>query len=112
MPNMVGRCRIVAVAVAVWIGASAALADDARLKAYGHHLAAECTSCHRIDGVDNGIPSITGWPVAEFIETMKYYKDGMRPNQAMRSVASSLDDAQFTALAAFFSSLPKPVARK
>ena len=50
--------------------------------------------------------------MAEFIETMKYYKDGMRPNQAMRSVASSLDDAQFTALAAFFSSLPKPVARK
>jgi cytochrome c553 len=91
---------------------SPAMADDAKLRAYGKHLASECTSCHRIDGVDNGIPSITGWPTDEFVETLKFYKDGSRPNQAMRSVAGSLDDEQFAALAAFFSSLPKPRERK
>ena len=29
---------------------------------YGAYLAGECTTCHRIDGADEGIPSITGWP--------------------------------------------------
>ncbi|NJO22136.1 MAG: hypothetical protein HC868_03335 [Sphingomonadales bacterium] len=38
------------------------VADDAKLMAYGRHLARECTSCHRIDGIDNGIPSIVGLP--------------------------------------------------
>lgn len=75
--------------------------------AYGRHLANECTSCHRIDGTDNGIPSITGWPVTAFIETMGYYKTGARPNQVMVSVAKSLDDDQVAALAAFYGSLPK-----
>ena len=46
----------------VAICASPARADDAKLLSYGRHLASECSGCHRIDGVDNGIPSITGWP--------------------------------------------------
>ena len=44
-------------ALALGLGVSlAASADDAKLKSYGRHLAQECTGCHRIDGVDNGIP--------------------------------------------------------
>lgn len=76
--------------------------------AYGKHLAGECTSCHKADGQDRGIPSITGWDIAEFVETMKYYQSGARPNQAMQSVAQSLDEDQLKALAAYFGSLPKP----
>ena len=85
--------------------------QDARQIAYGRHLASECTACHRIGGVDNGIPSITGWRPADFVATMDFYRTGARPNQVMVSVVQSLDEAQIKALAAYYGSLPKP-ARK
>ena len=104
----VGKLGIWAWTVALAAMAPAALADPARLQAYGRHLAQECTSCHRLDGVDNGIPSIVGWDVAGFAETLRYYTDGSRTNPAMASVAGSLDAEQVAALAAYFASLPKP----
>lgn len=82
-------------------------ANEAKLMSYGKHLAGECSSCHRIDGVDNGIPSITGWPVADFKATINFYRDGARTNPAMVSVAKSLDDEQLKALATYYGSLPK-----
>jgi cytochrome c553 len=98
----------VAFIIACQIGMpTSARADDARQRAYGKHLAQECTSCHRIDGTDNGIPSIVAWNKDEFITTLKFYKDGARPNPAMVSVAKSLDDEQMAALAAFYGALPK-----
>jgi cytochrome c553 len=91
-------------------------ADDAKLLAYGKHLSAECSGCHRIDGVDNGIPSITGWEPDDFIATMNFFKTGSRPNPAMVSVARSLDEEQVKALSAYYGSLPKgrgaPAAKK
>lgn len=80
---------------------------DAKVLAYGQHLARECTGCHRIDGVDNGIPSITGGDSTNFALTLKYYQDGQRNNPAMVSVAQSLDEAQIAALAAYYGTLPK-----
>lgn len=88
-----------------------AAADDAKLKAYGRHLAQECASCHRIDGVDNGNPSIVGWPTDTFITTIQFYRDGTRNNPVMVSVVNSLNDQQVDALAAFFTSLPKPPSK-
>ena len=85
-----------------------ATADDAKVLSLGRHLAGECTACHRIDGVENGIPSITGWPAAHFEATMEFYRTGARPNPVMVSVAQSLDEAQTRALAAYYGSLPKP----
>jgi cytochrome c553 len=82
-------------------------ADDAKLLAYGKHLSAECSGCHRIDGVDNGIPSITGWVPLDFIATIGFFKNGSRPNPAMISVARSLDEEQVKALAAYYGSLPR-----
>ena len=86
-------------------------ADDAKLLAYGKHLSAECSGCHRIDGADNGIPSITGWVPADFITTIAFFKEGSRPNPAMISVARSLDEKQIEALAAYYGSLPKGRSR-
>lgn len=91
---------------------STAAASD-KLIAYGRHLSQECSSCHRLDGADhNGIPSLIGHGVEEFIETLGYYKSGMRTNEVMVSVARSLDDEQMKALAHYFSSLTnaKPAA--
>lgn len=98
--------------VPAWASAiGTAEADEAKLKAYGRHLAQECTSCHRIDGVDNGIPSIVGWPHDTFVATMKFYQDGARTNPVMVSVAGSLNDEQVKALATYFGALPKPSPR-
>jgi cytochrome c len=81
--------------------------DDAKVLAYGKHLSAECSGCHRIDGVDNGIPSITGWVPGDFIATIDFFKEGGRSNPAMISVARSLDEEQVKALATYYGSLPK-----
>lgn len=87
---------------------TATAAEDVKLKAYGRHLAQECTGCHRIDGVDNGIPSIVGWQADIFVATVKFYQTGKRTNPVMVSVAGSLNDKQLDALAAYFASLPRP----
>jgi cytochrome c len=86
-------------------------AEDAKSVAYGRHLARECTSCHRLDGVNNGIPSIIGWQTDTFVTTLKFYRDGARSNPVMISVASSLSDEQMQALAVFFASVPKPAKK-
>ena len=86
-------------------------ADQAKLAAYGRHLAQECTTCHRIDGVDNGIPSVIGWDTAAFVTTMKFYQSGTRTNPVMVSVAQSLNDEQLRALAHYYASLPKPAPK-
>ena len=111
-----GRCRLLVIATAFGAatccaGPHPAQADEAKLLAYGRHLASECAACHRIDGVDNGIPSITGWRPADFVATLDFYRTGARPNQVMVSVVQSLDENQIKALAAYYGSLPKP-ARK
>lgn len=90
---------------------TAGIADESKLEAYGRHLARECTSCHRLDGVDNGIPSIVGWPPETFVSTMKFYSNGARTNPVMVSVAGSLNDEQLKALALFFASVPPPEKR-
>ena len=78
---------------------------DPNVLEYGEYLAGECTTCHQIDGTDNGIPPIIGWPLETFIAVMMSYKQGERGNQAMISVAQSLDEDQLTALGTYFSTL-------
>jgi cytochrome c553 len=104
--------RILAALAAGLAAASlAAAADDAKLTSYGRHLAQECTGCHRIDGIDNGIPSIVGWDAERFTTTLRFYQAGARTNPVMVSVAKSLDEDQVAALAAYYGSLPKPAPK-
>jgi cytochrome c553 len=106
------------VAASLCTAVAARAADEAKLKSYGQHLSQECTSCHRVDGIDNGIPSITGWPVDIFMRTLRFYQQGARSNPVMVSVAKSLDDDQVRALALYWSTVPRvltkdqPKARK
>ncbi len=102
---------IVATALATCGLATVAVADETKRMAYGRHLSGECSSCHRIDGIDNGIPSITGWPLDDFVATMDFYRNGARLNPAMVSVAKSLDEDQIRALAAYYGLLPKPAKK-
>jgi cytochrome c len=93
-------------AVGLTTFATAALADDnTRLRAYGKHLSPKCTNCHRVDGRDNGIPSIAGWPAEDFVFVLKAYRDGGRAEPPMAGAAHRLDENQMKALASYFGSL-------
>ena len=69
---------------------------------YGAYLASECTTCHRSDGSERGIPSITGWPLEDFVIALHAYKRGMRVHPVMQLVTGRLSDEEIAALAAHF----------
>ncbi|WP_424987442.1 c-type cytochrome [Microbulbifer sp. S227A] len=69
---------------------------------FGAYLSGECTTCHQIGGTDDGIPSITHWPVADFVVTMRAYKNKDRPHPVMQMIAGRLSDEEIAALAAYF----------
>jgi cytochrome c len=73
--------------------------------AYGEYLAGECTVCHQTDGDAAGIPSITGWPVEDFVIAMHAYRNNVRQNPTMNMMASRLSDEEIAALAAYFATL-------
>ena len=72
---------------------------------YGEYLASECTTCHQVDGGDDGIPSITGWPNEDFVLALHAYKQKLRPHPVMQMMAGRLSDEEIAALAAYFSGL-------
>ena len=108
MTRRFATMTVAAVALGLLTTGFARADDKATQIAYGEHLSGECTTCHRLDGTDNGIPPIIGWPAEAFVAVLVSYRDGERTNQAMMSVAKSLDEQQMTALAAYFESLPPP----
>lgn len=94
---------ILCVLVGLAFAPAIALADEQ--KDYGEYLSGECTSCHKLDGTGEDIPSIIGRDPEQFVAAMRSFKNGERKNQAMVSVAKSLDDEQLKALSLYFGSL-------
>lgn len=72
---------------------------------YGEYLASECLTCHQKDGSNQGIPSITLWPDADFVVAMHAYKRKLRPHPVMQMMAGRLSDEEIAALAAYFGAL-------
>ncbi len=72
---------------------------------YGEYLSGECVTCHRADGGDEGIPSITGWPIEDFVVALHAYRSEHRDNEAMRMVTSRLSDEEIAGLAVYFGEL-------
>jgi len=72
---------------------------------YGEYLAAECSTCHRADGSDQGIPAINGWPEEDFVVAMHAYKQKLRPHPVMQMMAGRLSNDEIAALAAWFATL-------
>lgn len=70
--------------------------------AYGAYLASECVTCHQASGADEGIPSITGWPIEIFVTVLHAYKNEHRPHPVMQMIARNLSDEEIAALAAYF----------
>ena len=92
--------RLIAPAIVGLSLSSPAVANEPDLE-LGEYLSAECTTCHRADMVNDGIPSMFGLPEHVFIDRMGQYRDGRRDNEIMRNVAGSLDDEELAALAAY-----------
>ncbi|WP_170474550.1 c-type cytochrome [Ruegeria arenilitoris] len=69
---------------------------------YGAYLSSECTTCHQIEGSDEGIPSIVYWPDEDFVIAMHAYKDKQRPHPVMQMIAARLSNDEIAALAAYF----------
>jgi cytochrome c len=76
----------------------------------GQYLSAECVACHQASGTTaGGVPSITGWPEAQFIAVMTAYKNRERDNPVMQVVAGRLAADDIAALATYFGGLsPTP----
>ncbi|MCE8008524.1 c-type cytochrome [Aestuariivita sp.] len=72
---------------------------------YGEYLSSECLTCHLPDGGAEGIPSITRWPVEDFVVAMHAYKRKLRPHPVMQMMAGRLNDEEIAALAAYFRDL-------
>jgi cytochrome c553 len=76
--------------------------------AAGKAKAASCAGCHGANG--EGVkpnPPLAGLPEAKFVQAMKDYKSGKRPNPVMKSFAGPLSDQDFENLAAYYASLKK-----
>jgi cytochrome c len=69
---------------------------------YGEYLSNECTTCHQVDGGDDGIPSITRWLEEDFVVAMHAYREKIRPHPVMQMMAGRLSDEEIASLAAFF----------
>lgn len=72
---------------------------------YGAYLASDCLTCHRRDGADSGIPSITRWDPEDFVTAMHAYKRKQREHPVMQMMAGRLSDEEIAALAAYFATL-------
>ena len=72
---------------------------------YGEYLSSECTTCHHAQGLDEGIPSITGWPIESFVWALHSYKSGARNHPIMEMITQRLSNEEIAALAIFFESI-------
>lgn len=76
--------------------------------AAGKTKAGACAGCHGANG--EGVkpnPPIAGQPEAKFIQALKDYKSGKRPNPVMKTFAGQLNDQDMANLAAYYASLKK-----
>jgi cytochrome c553 len=86
---------------------SAAAEGSATADRQGAELAATCASCHRLDGLDQGIPSIISLDANKLIDMMAAFKSGKRASQIMQVVARSLSDEETATVARYLASRQK-----
>ena len=73
---------------------------------FGEYLSGTCVTCHQVDGSEQGLPSITGWPQSAFVTVLHAYKNKHRENPVMQQYAGALSNDEIAALAAYFQSVP------
>lgn len=74
----------------------------------GKAKAVVCGNCHGANGEGSGAnPPLAGMAQDRFVQAIKDYKSGKRPNAAMKAFATQLDDNETANLAAYYASLKK-----
>jgi cytochrome c553 len=96
--------RIVAALVAIPL-ALATHRSGAAGENQGAQLAAMCASCHRLDGGDQGIPSIVGLAEKRLVDAMAAFRSGERTSRIMHAVALSLSEAEVAIVADYLARL-------
>jgi cytochrome c553 len=105
--NASGACRILALSVVAGAFLFAADSSVAEENNRGAELASLCASCHRLDGRDQGIPTIVGLDEEKLLDLMDAFGSGERASQIMNVVARSLSAEDTAALAAYLAELPR-----
>jgi cytochrome subunit of sulfide dehydrogenase len=78
-----------------------AAADQAASR--GIALANACAACHGPEGRSQGaIPSINNLPAEDFTVALKAFRADARKGTVMNRIAKGLDDAEISAMAAYF----------
>ncbi len=105
---MVTLIKRVAILLLMCAATQSARADE-KLIAFGEYLSGECVTCHRLSGKTDGIPAIVGWDREIFVSVFDEYRQKVRPNEAMQTIASRLTDEEVAALATYFETIkPQP----
>jgi sulfide dehydrogenase cytochrome subunit len=91
--------------VALWLsGTGAAETVPAR----GVALAYTCVTCHGPEGHSQGaIPSLATLSSADIVTALQAFRAETRPSTVMHRIARGLDDADITAVATYFATLPR-----
>ncbi|MGV6840638.1 MAG: c-type cytochrome [Planktomarina sp.] len=72
---------------------------------YGEYLGNDCQACHQTSGDNDGIPGIIGWQTEDFVTALHAYREKVRENPVMQTVAGRLTDEEIASLAVYFKSL-------
>lgn len=100
--------RTLLVAGIVGMFAVAGAAQAAGNAAAGKAKAGVCAGCHGASGEGKAPnPKLAGIAEDKFIQAMKDYKSGKKPNPVMKTFASQVKDEDLADLAAYFASLKK-----
>lgn len=69
---------------------------------YGEYLSGTCVTCHGSGAPAAAIPNLERLSYDDFVQALEEYRDGIRTNATMVSVARGLGDEEIEALAAFY----------
>jgi cytochrome c553 len=87
-------------------GVLGAVAQAQAVDTRARFMAANCAYCHGPDGKSRGaIPSLAGLDKGYFVDQMKAFRDGSRPNTVMSKHAQGYTDAEYEALGAWFAAI-------
>ena len=104
MKTIIKPLIVVSMLVTPFILAGTAQAGDA---AAGKTKSANCAGCHGMNGksTNPNNPNLAGQKEAYLVKATTAYRDGVRKDPMMSSMAAGLSDADIADLAAFFASV-------